>query len=180
MRTLIVFVAMMGHSILCSAALAGEPATIADEMMVEKQMMEKKKMMHQSGPSDIGECLTDELAVGGYDLVSYHQPGGPVKGSGEFAERFEGLVYRFASDDHRRLFSSDPEKYLPAYGGWCAISLALGSLTCPDYTNFIIENGKLLVFEITGFTNGRVLWESNPDQFKVQADDNYRKLVLQR
>ena len=41
----------------------------------------------------------------------------------------------------------------------------MGRLACPDYTNFKIEDGRLLLFELTGFTNGRTVWNSDPAGF---------------
>ena len=49
-------------------------------------------------------CSPDGVAVGGYDLVSYHQPGGPLQGSANIELQREGLTYRFASDENFKLF----------------------------------------------------------------------------
>ena len=122
-------------------------------------------------------CATDGIAVGGYDLVSYHQDGGPVPGSIDQAEELGGLRYLFSTAANRDLFRADPERYLPTYQGWCAATLAMGRLACPDYTNFKIEKGRLLLFELAGFTNGRSLWNSDPAGFRERADANFKKLV---
>ena len=53
----------------------------------------------------------------------------------------------------------------------------MGRLACPDYTNFKIENGDLLLFELAGFTNGRTLWNSDPSGFRERADANALKLI---
>jgi hypothetical protein len=53
----------------------------------------------------------------------------------------------------------------------------MGRLVCPDYTNFKIEDGRLLLFEIAGFTNGRTIWDSDPTGFRQQADANFKRLV---
>ena len=122
---------------------------------------------------DASECATDGVANGGYDLVSYRMDGGPRFGSAEFPVVRDGLTYLFETEANRRQFVEDPEFYLPAYSGWCAVTLALGRLSCPDYTNFKIENDRLLLFELTGFTNGQSLWNSDPGRFRGMADDNY-------
>lgn len=122
-------------------------------------------------------CAVDGVAVGGYDLVSYHLPDGPLMGSPEFAETYEGLVYHFNSETNKKAFLEAPKKYLPTYQGWCAATLAMGRLACPDYTNFKIENGRLLLFELAGFTNGRSLWNTDPTGFRERADANFKTLV---
>ena len=68
-------------------------------------------------------------------------------------------------------------QYLPSYGGWCAISLALGGLTCPDYNIFKIENGELLLFEVAAFTNGLALWNTDPPGYRKKADTNYDRFM---
>jgi YHS domain-containing protein len=122
-------------------------------------------------------CSPDGVAVGGYDLVSYHQGGGPLEGSADIELQREGLTYRFSSEENLQRFLANPESYLPRYQGWCATTLSMGRLACPDYTNFKIEDGQLLLFELVGFTNGRSLWNSDPIGFRARADTNANKLL---
>lgn len=122
-------------------------------------------------------CAPDGVAVGGYDLVSYFSASGPVPGVDTHELERNGFVYRFASAQNLQAFASDPERYLPRYQGWCATTLAMGRLTCPDPLNFMIEDGSLLLFELVGFTNGRTVWEVDPQSFRKRADDNARLLL---
>lgn len=128
-------------------------------------------------PHNPAQCAPDGVANGGYDLVSYRHEDGPRFGSAQYSADHGGLVYVFESAENRNLFVGDPERYLPAYSGWCAVTLALGRLSCPDYNNFKIEDDRLLLFELTGFTNGRTLWNTSPSRYGNLADDNY-SLVL--
>ncbi|MEP1470434.1 MAG: YHS domain-containing (seleno)protein [Halieaceae bacterium] len=123
------------------------------------------------------QCAPDGIALGGYDAVSYHQGERPKGGDPAFSAEVAGLTYQFISEDNLATFEASPEKYLPVYQGWCAATLSMGQLTCPDYTNFKIENGRLLLFELAGFTNGRSLWNSDPEGFRQRADSNFEKLV---
>ena len=122
-------------------------------------------------------CAPDGVGVGGYDLVSYRSPAGPQPGRSEFSREHDGIAYQFLNEDNAAAFASNPERFLPAYGGFCAITLALGRLTCPDYTNYKIENDRLLLFETTGFTNGRVVWDTDPSGFRQQADSNFLEIL---
>ena len=121
-------------------------------------------------------CQPGGIAVGGYDLISYRQESGPALGSTEFSTEHGELTYLFADDMNRSTFLNDPEQFLPEYGGFCAITLALGRVTCPEYTNFKIEDDRLLLFEVTGFTNGRTLWDSDPGNFREKADNNFTEI----
>lgn len=123
------------------------------------------------------ECAKDGVAVGGYDLISYRGEGGPRFGRAEFDVAYGGSIYLFESAENRQKFLNNPIQYLPKYGGWCAISMALGGQTCPDYSNFKIENGDLLFFELIAFTNGRSLWNTDPVVYRKQADSNYERFM---
>ena len=159
-------------------ALLASAITVCTAVAEEPQAMMAKPAgdIEEVVGLDHGVCMPDGIAVGGFDLVSYRQDGGPLQGEPGLAVDFDGARYLFISEENRQAFEASPEKYLPRYGGWCAVTLALGRLTCPDYTNFQIENDELLLFETTGFTNGRVLWNTDAAAFRKKADDNYTKL----
>jgi YHS domain-containing protein len=113
------------------------------------------------------------IGVGNYDLVNYFINNKGELGLTEFSATHNGLEYFFKSDEHKNLFIQNPEKYLPAFGGWCSMTLAMGRATAPTYTNFLIINDTLYLFEKTLSVNGRTLWQTNPDENKKQASNNY-------
>ncbi len=133
---------------------------------------------HANVPSlhDTTFCAPDGIALGGYDAVSYHQINGPIKGSGEYRVTVGTLTFQFATLANQETFEQNPEQYTPTYLGWCSATLSMGRLACPDYTNFQIENGRLLLFERIGFTNGRDMWNADPRGNKARADENFIKL----
>lgn len=135
-----------------------------------------------SGSANAGasQCATDGVAISGYDLISYHNRDGPSMGVKQHAVSHEGSHYYFLNAANKALFEAKPDQYLPVYQGWCAATLAMGRLACPDYANFKVENGRLLFFELAGFTNGRTLWNSDPDGFRQRADDNASRLLSGR
>ena len=49
------------------------------------------------------------LALQGYDPVAYFTEAKPVAGSSDFTFEHEGATYRFASAEHRDLFSANPD-----------------------------------------------------------------------
>ena len=122
-------------------------------------------------------CAPDGIAVGGFDLVSYHQASGPLPGKPDIAHQHGQLTYLFSSAENLQTFIANPQQYLPTYQGYCAATLAMGRLACPDYSNFKIENGRLLLFDLAGFTNGRSLWNSDQAGFRQRADANFKALV---
>jgi YHS domain-containing protein len=58
------------------------------------------------------------IAIKGYDPVAYFTMSKPVKGSDEFTYEWKGAKWQFSSKEHLALFSADPDKYAPQYGGY--------------------------------------------------------------
>ncbi|MCZ0813012.1 MAG: YHS domain-containing (seleno)protein [Pseudomonadota bacterium] len=62
----------------------------------------------------------------GYDPVAYIKQESAVKGSGEITAEHQGVTYHFASAENRDTFAANPDAYVPAYGGYCAMGTAMG------------------------------------------------------
>jgi hypothetical protein len=60
----------------------------------------------------------DGVAIKGYDPVAYFTMGKPVKGLTHFAFQWNEARWLFSSKEHLDLFSADPDKYAPQYGGY--------------------------------------------------------------
>lgn len=74
---------------------------------------------------DVNVTTTD-LALRGYNPVSYFTDGAPTPGEIDITAEHQGATYRFASAEHKAMFEADPAKYAPQYGGYCAFGLAQG------------------------------------------------------
>lgn len=119
-------------------------------------------------------CTSDEVAFGGYDLVSYFD-NTAVKGIEKYQFEYDGLTLYFSTYRNYLIFKKDPEAYMPAYGGWCATAVAGNILQRPDYSMFKIQDEKLLFFEVKAFFNGKTEWEKNPEANSLVADKKFRK-----
>ena len=127
----------------------------------------------QTKPDTLRYCVKeDNIGVGGFDPVSYFQ-GAPKSGSSVLMIIIDGVSYRFTSEENMKKFKTDPSKYLPQFGGWCSMTLAMGRATTPKYDNFVILKGKLYLFERTVSVNGRELWLSDPKTNEKTASKNY-------
>src|SRR5438094_10557215 len=69
------------------------------------------------------------VAIMGYDTVAYFTDGKAVKGSEEFTYDWLGTPWHFASKKHKEMFMSEPVKYAPQYGGYCAGEVVGGGVT---------------------------------------------------
>ena len=85
----------------------------------------------------------DEVAIRGADPVAYFTESAYVAGSDQFTHEWGDATWYFASADNRDLFASDPEKYAPQYGGFCAWAVSQGSTAPIDPTAWRIVDGKL-------------------------------------
>ncbi|MGB8400551.1 YHS domain-containing (seleno)protein [Bradyrhizobium sp.] len=113
------------------------------------------------------------VALGGYDPVSYFDPGRPEQGSPQFSFDFDDAVYRFKSAEHMAKFVADPERYAPQYAGYCAITLAAGNTAEADPEAWSISNGKLYVF---GAKEGARKFNANASVIVDTADANWKKI----
>ena len=110
------------------------------------------------------------LAVKGYDPVAYFRVGEAVRGKAEFSAAYEGATYRFASAEDRALFVGSPGRYVPQYGGYCALAMALDSIADIDPEEWAIVGGKLYLNN--GFFAQR-LWSIDKSGNIERADRNW-------
>ena len=83
------------------------------------------------------------VGVGGYDTVAYFNNGKAMKGNGWHVAYYKGVTYIFANKMNRKMFEADPEKYLPAYGGYCAYGVSVGKKFFADPEVWKIVEGIL-------------------------------------
>jgi YHS domain-containing protein len=110
------------------------------------------------------------LMLRGYDPVSYFTGSQPAKGVPEFTATHDGVSYQFASAANRQAFQSNPTKYLPAYGGFCAMGAAMNKKLDGDPTLWRIVDGRLFL-NVNMQANQR--WTQDTSGFIRQADANW-------
>jgi YHS domain-containing protein len=131
----------------------------------------------QAGVRKTSFNLDGGIAVSGYDPVSYFSTGGPVKGNRQTALLQDGVTYYFSNDANRKAFATNPAKYEPQYGGWCAYAMGNdGSKVEVDPKTFKILDGKLYLFYNKWLTNTLKSWNKNESNLKRNADINWTKL----
>lgn len=108
----------------------------------------------------------DNIAVGGYDTVSFFS-GKPQPGKKEFQYTYEGTEWRFSTQGNLDLFKTNPEVFLPQYGGYCAWAVAHNKLAKGNPKHWYVEDGKLYL----NF-NARIKrrWERDVSGFVSKAD----------
>lgn len=116
-----------------------------------------------------------DVAIRGYDPVTYFTENKAVEGSEKFSHRWLGATWHFASAENRALFLREPLKYAPQYGGHCADGVSLGTVTTNiDPKAWRIIDGKLYLNYDPGAADG---FEKNPT--KVVDSKKYWPQVKQ-
>ena len=87
----------------------------------------------------------DGLALQGFDPVAYLTQNKPVKGNPSFSSTYHGATYNFASQENKSRFDKEPEKFEPAFGGFCAFGVSHNKLVKIDPEAFQIMDGRLVL-----------------------------------
>ena len=83
------------------------------------------------------------IGLRGHDPVAYFTAGAPTLGNSAFTAKHNGVTYQFASAANRATFQSNPAKYAPQYGGFCAMGVVLEKKLDGDPDAWHIADGKL-------------------------------------
>lgn len=86
------------------------------------------------------------VAFRGNDVVAIVNGLGVVPGRARHTHVHDGVAYYFTSEEAMKRFAAAPEKYMPQYGGYCALGVALGKKLDGSPRFADIVDGKLYVF----------------------------------
>ena len=116
---------------------------------------------------------TAQLAVSGYDVVSYFTDSKAVRGSGFNLSTHEGETYLFSSKENKAKFDASPAKFLPQYGGWCAYGASLGKKFYTNPEVFEVINGKLYLNLDSSIQEK---WSKDKSGFIKSADSKWKEI----
>ena len=119
----------------------------------------------------ISTIYTDNgLAIKGFDPVAYFTEEQPVKGKSDFTYEWMNAKWQFASAENRDLFASNPEKYAPQYGGFCAYAVSQGGTAPIDPNAWKIVEDKLYLNLNKSI---QATWEKDIPGYIAKADSNW-------
>ena len=114
------------------------------------------------------------LSISGYDPVAYFTDGKPVPGKPDLEYLWHKLRWRFASAEHRDLFSKDPEHYAPQYDGYCAMGAAERRAAHKDTVDpeaWAIVDGKLYLVHNSYWL---AKWQEQAKEYIKRADADWQ------
>lgn len=115
-----------------------------------------------------------DVAASGYDVVSYFTKQQPIKGHSKFSTDYNGAEWHFSSQENLNLFKSDPKKYAPQYGGYCAWAAAYNKTAKGDPLQWAIHNGKLY---LNYNADIKAKWIADKDSLIKKADVYWPSLI---
>jgi YHS domain-containing protein len=122
--------------------------------------------------------LEKGIAIQGYDPVSYVSINKATKGKSTISANYQGVVYHFSSEANKKQFLSNPSKYEPQYGGWCAFAMGdYGKKVEVDPETFKIIEDKLYLYYNAYFNNTLKSWNKDEKNLKAKADKNWSNII---
>lgn len=115
-----------------------------------------------------------EWAIGGFDPVAYFTDHAAVRGDPAHSAEWHGARWLFASEEHRARFVASPDRYAPAYGGYCAYAASQGRLVRIDPEAWSIEGGRLY---LNYSLDIRRTWLADRARFIRDADARWPELA---
>lgn len=120
--------------------------------------------------------VQDEFIAEGYDIVAYFS-NSAKKGSTKYVATYDGVKFKFSSQENLETFNNNPKMYVPQYGGWCAYAMGVtGEKVSINPKTYEIRDGKLFLFYNSWGTNTLNSWLKTPEDFKRKADENWENV----
>lgn len=113
------------------------------------------------------------VAIRGYDPVAYFTVAKAVRGNKQLSYRHRGATYHFSSQKNLDLFSKNPGKYAPQYGGFCAYGVAQGYKVKIEPEQFSVVKGKLYLNYNAGVQRS---WKKDVPGYVAKANSNWPKI----
>ncbi len=122
------------------------------------------------------------VVLRGYDAVSYFNEMEARKGSPDITAKWMGAVWQFSSEANKKTFLENPDRYVPEYGGRCAVSVFVGEASVANPACFVIEADRLFLLSTpdlaktlkADFSNivskADALWPSLKDEIKFEGN----------
>lgn len=100
-----------------------------------------------SGPHNtVADGADGKLMLKGHDPVAYFTVGKYTLGRADIKTEHQGVTYRFMSEANKALFTKEPAKYIPQFGGFCANGIVYGIPWGGDPDTWKMIDGKLYIF----------------------------------
>lgn len=125
-----------------------------------------KDLVNTSGASNV--------ALNGYDPVAFFTVSTPMNGDFNVTATHRGATYYFTTEQNKRMFESNPDKYAPQTGGFCTFGVSVGALFPVDINTAQVYKDKLYVNLNPGILD---MFNKDRDDAIAKAEKNWTGLV---
>lgn len=81
--------------------------------------------------------------IRGYDPVAYFEYQEATKGSWDIELKTDDGIWRFEREAHRKMFTDNPKRFTPQFGGYDALGVARGFKRQSDPTIWVMVDEKV-------------------------------------
>lgn len=110
------------------------------------------------------------IAINGYDTVSYYNQGHPQIGNPDFQADWAGSTWFFSTIENRDSFAADPIRYAPQFGGYDPLGISQGYTNPTDPEQYTIFAGQLFLHYSEDF---KTHWNADRAKNMIQATSNW-------
>ncbi|MBT5072977.1 MAG: YHS domain protein [Kordiimonadaceae bacterium] len=110
------------------------------------------------------------IAIYGYDTVSYYSEDKPVLGNETFQANWAGSIWYFSSLKNRDLFAAKPENYAPQYGGYDPVGISEGYTNPTDPEQYTVLAGMLFLHYSPAYKEH---WQLERGKNMILANSNW-------
>ncbi len=113
------------------------------------------------------------VAIAGYDTVAYFKQDKAVLGDPKITHDWGGAAWHFITEENRAAFVSNPKRFAPQYGGFCALSATTEELTPGNPIVWNIVDDKLYLNASSAVEQ---VWLSRSQELIEKANENWNKM----
>ena len=114
------------------------------------------------------------MILDGYDVVAFFTQKKAVPGDQQYQTAYDGALYYFSSKDNMNRFVENPNKYVPQYGGFCAVAMSMGHLQPINVEQFEVVDRKLY---LQRNAKAAGMWRKmGPKMVISKANENWPKI----
>ncbi len=123
------------------------------------------------GHKEVNQPMFSNEAINGYDAVAYFTENKAILGDEAHSYNWKNTDWRFSSQENKKLFAENPEKYAPQFGGYCAFAVSKGFTANSNPDIFESIDGKLYLFDNEEV---RVDWKENLEDNLKKCEENWK------
>lgn len=111
-----------------------------------------------------------DIAINGYDTVSYIIDRTAVRGNAEYQVDWAGSTWVFSNVKNRDAFAAKPGNFAPQYGGYDPVGISKGFTNPTDPELFTVIGGRLYLHYSENY---KAYWNDDRGTNMILADSNW-------